>query len=371
MERKPVVLIMTSTDEYGKVSEVLAEAIRKVGTHNVVVLNETRYDTRFNKISRLDGLMFLNDEYKLLVAKKTTPQQILKGKPSKKSADKLKGRVRRIANAVKRYNPEFLLTVTPYAHCAVAEAKERAGFGHNVINIPDSFVLRKHFAADGAADAYIVENGDIKAELVKNGVPSRKIMTMGLPLDAEKVTPIEVETKKQELGLPKTTTVFLNASAKDGVAETLKLLADQGSIVNVVCYFEDTRLTPSLRAIADAAESGGNNIVLLSKEEMFDEYLSVSDIVITRYDPSVLYKCFKMGKPVISFSDNDFAAANLDYLVSKNLVMRAADTIDVVALIYKLMQTDTASVFVENGEKWTEMYSVENIVNYLTSYIGT
>lgn len=108
--------------------------------------------------------------------------------------------MRRIANAVKRYNPEFLLTVTPYAHCAVAEAKERAGFGHNVINIPDSFVLRKHFAADGAADAYIVENGDIKAELVKNGVPSRKIMTMGLPFDAEKVTPIEVETKNRNWG---------------------------------------------------------------------------------------------------------------------------------------------------------------------------
>ena len=46
MERRPVILIMTSTGEYGNVSRVVAEAVRKEGSHNVVVLDESKYDSR-------------------------------------------------------------------------------------------------------------------------------------------------------------------------------------------------------------------------------------------------------------------------------------------------------------------------------------
>lgn len=43
MKRKPVVLILTSTDERGGAAGNLAAAIRADGIHNVVVLDERKY----------------------------------------------------------------------------------------------------------------------------------------------------------------------------------------------------------------------------------------------------------------------------------------------------------------------------------------
>lgn len=77
--------------------------------------------------------------------------------------------------------------------------------------------------------------------------------------------------------------------------------------------------------------------------------MRVSDIVVTRYDPVVIYKCFKAGKPVIAFGRSAEEMRNLEYLAANGLIMLARSDIDVVALIYKLMQTDTASEFVEKG----------------------
>lgn len=121
----------------------------------------------------------------------------------------------------------------------------------------------------------------------------------GASFDAPRVTPAETEDGKQELGLPRTPTVFVNAGGKDAV-EILGLLADQGDIINIACYAEDVKLLAALRTRADRAETR-SNVVLITRKDMFREYLLMSDIVITRFEPSVVYTCFKAGKPVIAF----------------------------------------------------------------------
>ena len=211
----------------------------------------------------------------------------------------------------------------------------------------------------------------MKAALVERGVPSRKVMVMGLPFDAVRLTPIEREARKQELGLPKTPTVFLNARKSADSEELLGLLTDQGNILNTVCYTRDIKEVAALRAVADA-DGGGGGVIVLTKEDLFDEYLSVSDIVVTSYDPSVLYKCFKTGKSVIvAEREGSKHDKDLEYLAAQGLILRAAHNIDTVALIYKLMQTDTAAQFAEKGEERTEMFSLDNLAGYLTGYIST
>ena len=55
MYRKRIILILTSRDEPDNVSQKLAEAIRKIGTHNVVVMSDDRYGSA-TKLSALDRL---------------------------------------------------------------------------------------------------------------------------------------------------------------------------------------------------------------------------------------------------------------------------------------------------------------------------
>ena len=254
MERKPVIVIMTSRGEFGGASEALAQAVRREGTHNVVILDESKYDSRA-RFSRLDKLMQISDEYRMVADKRMTAKEAFRyDREGERSGGRMGRRSRRIANAVKRYRPEFLLAVTPYACAVAAEAKRKAGFGTSVIYMMNGFVVHGEGAVHDA-DCYIVENGDMKAELVQRGVPSRKVMVLGLPFDAPDLTPIEKEAKKQELGLPRTPTVFLNERGKRERAELLRLLTDQGNILNTVCYTGDPASVASLRAISD--EEGG------------------------------------------------------------------------------------------------------------------
>ena len=43
MYRKRIILILTSRDESDDISQKIAEAIRKIGTHNAVVMSDDKY----------------------------------------------------------------------------------------------------------------------------------------------------------------------------------------------------------------------------------------------------------------------------------------------------------------------------------------
>lgn len=362
MKRKPVVLILTSTDERGGAAGNLAAAIRADGIHNVVVLDERKYGAApFLPGKKGREISFLLEKRRLDAALAAAG---LRGKRKGRA----RGRNRRIANAVKRYAPEYVLTVTPYAQAAFSEAKRKRGFEAKSVHCVISFVLPSVNVAAYAADVYLVENAEMKEALAAKGIPSGHIAVTGLPFDADEVTPIEREAGKQELGLPRTPTVFVNAEGRDA-EEILGLVVDQGDIVNVACFADDVSLLGALRKRADEAETR-SNVVIVTRKDMFDDYLKMSDIVVTRYEPSVIYRCFKAGKPVIAFGGGGAAERDLAYLDSRKLVMRARSDIDVVALIYKFMQTDTASEYVENGLGRTRMFSIGNTAGFLETRMG-
>lgn len=338
MQRKPIILILNSRDENGNVAERVAAEVKKIGSHNVVVIDDDKYGS----------------EPKTPIAEKLS----VSGKFAKKRAV-------RIANSVKRYRPAFILAVTPYAYASAVDAKKKQAFATEIIYLMPYFVVDKTYEDTGV---FIVENTDMKAQLVAQGIPSKKVMTMGLPFDVEKKTPLEIAAAKQELGLPRTTSILLNAEPKDGAEELFSLLLDQGDVINIVVYCEDAKTVPLLRAKADAARA--TNAIILQNADQYDEYLSACDAVITRFDRQTIYKCFKLNKPVITFGGGEPASKELNYLVEKGLVLRANENIEIVGLIYRLMQTGVAASYVQAADKWVELSSLGNIASYLVTYIG-
>lgn len=70
MYRKRIILILTSRDESDGISQKIAEAIRKIGTHNVVVISDDKYGSA-TKLSAIDRLMDKGSEYQYLLEKRT------------------------------------------------------------------------------------------------------------------------------------------------------------------------------------------------------------------------------------------------------------------------------------------------------------
>lgn len=358
MQRKPIILILTSRDEKANISQQLAQSIRKVGTHNVVIIGDDKYGSA-QKITKLDRLLNLKEEYQQVLAEKAK---------KKKVGGKRRGRDTRIANAIKRYRPELVLAVTPYAYYVLTEAKKKTGFESSIFYIMPYFVLDKQ-TYDEVDTTFIVENQDVKSALVGQGVPSKRVLTMGLPYEIDKKTPIEISAMKQELGLPKTLSIFLNAGKKNGVNELFRLLLDQGNVINTVVYAGDNKLSAELRVLADSYKA--NNVVISQKAEQFDEYLTACDVVVTKHDIATIYKAFKLGKPVIVLSTGEHSNREIEYLVHHGLVMHARENIEIVGLMYRLIETGVAATYVRAGEKWVESADIENITNYLVSYMRT
>ncbi len=360
MQRKPIILILTSRDEIDCVSKKIEEQIVKIGTHNVVVVSDDKYGAVKSQ-SAIDKLIDSGSEIQFL--KENKDRGVIRDRFTLRS---LSRRVNRINNLIKRYHPEYILCVTPYAHHCALEAKRRARFQTQILYICQNFTTQKGF--DDETAVFIVENADLKASLVRNGARSKSIMTMGLPFDISKKTTEEIATIKQDMGLSKNKTVFLKVGAKSKLREIFSIMLDQGSVFNLAVYCPDQKEKQLLGSMAVRVDM---NVTFVSSQDKIDEYLSVCDMAITDYDPSVIYKCFKLGiVPIVLEGGSVQAQNDVDYLVSHNLVMRAKDELDVVGLTYQIMQTHAEDAIIENARKWVEFNSLENIANFLVSYIA-
>ncbi len=361
MYRKRIILILTSRDEPNGLSQNLAEAIRKIGTHNVVVVSDDKYGSA-TKLSALDRIMDSGGEYQYLLERKD--KGVIRDKFKFKSLSK---RVNRINNLIKRFHPEYILCMTPYAHHCATEAKRRARFNTQIIYMMQTFTLSKR-VHDDATNVYIVENADVKADLVRYGIKSKDIMVMGLPYEIECLHPDQITLKKRELGLPKVKTVFVNVHDKKELFKVFSLLLDQGEIANLVVYCDDVKTVQTLSSLSVKVPS--MKVVFIQSPDAFDDSLQVCDVAVTQYDVATLYKCFKLGIPSIVLSGNEHEQSDISYLVGHGLCLKAKDNLDMVGLLYKLLQTDTGYKISDAGKKWVEYSSIDNIANFLSAYIA-
>lgn len=361
MNRKPIIVIMTSRDEADEISKKLAEAIEKVGTHNVVIISDEKYGS-VAKRSALDRLMDNGSEYQYLLERKDRGVLKERLKPRKFSK-----RVNRIKNMIKRFRPEYILCLTPYAHHCAVEAKRRLKFDTQIIYMLQTFTVPRR-GLDESTSVYIVENADVKAELVRGGIRSKNIMTMGLPFEIQKKTAEEIADAKQELGLPRTKSVYVNIKDGKTLSDVFDLLLDQGDIASLVVYCDNAKTRQQLSS--SAVQVPGVTVIFVQSAEKVDEYLSVCDLAITTYETALIYKCFKLGIPSIIYSKDEHAMNDINYLVSHDLCLRAKEDIEIIALEYKLLQTELAEEIGSNGLKWAELNTLENIANFLASYIA-
>ncbi len=360
MRRKPIILILTSRDEIGREAELIKSAVLAHGTHNVVVLTDAQYGKRA-KTSKIDRLLDSGGDYINILEKRDRSllREKLKAQPHSIVA-------RRVANAVLRYNPEYILAITPYAHHCAVVAKQKAQFTAPILYYVNTFAADSR-AYDDSTDVFIVDNQGVKTDLVKSGVAPGRIITLGLPFTAERKSFLEIASRKQELGLPKTRTVFLfekNAKIRD---ELFELLSDQGDIINLIVYAEEGKHTAEMRA---RAADSGITAVFFSKTDDVDEFMSVSDMAVTCFDVSVIYKCFKLGIPAVVKTEGKRHAKDVRYLAENSLALKITDSIDVVRCVYALLQTDEYTRIVKAGDKYSEHSSVDSIAEYLVGYVS-
>lgn len=358
-DKKPIILIITSHDEKGNVSSNLSNAIKDVGTHNVVIISDDKYSqygqAKFSKRIN-EKIVSVYEKYLQKKDDKIKAENNLK-KGKNTSA-------RRIRNAIIRYNPTCVVCVTQFAHVVACQAKSLFKFSTPIICVVDKFTCENIYNIETAA--YIVDNQEQKQALIRYGALSKDVLVMGLPYVALKKTQLEIETLKQNLGIPNTTTVLIDFRGKSVEMEIFNLLIDQGRICNVIAFVADSDLS-KIRKIIN--EKGASNVQLITSVEDYDNYIAVADIIFTDSDAALISKGFQLGKPVCCYDPKN--REELTFLLSKGLIVRAKEPIDIVDCLYALLETNKKDSLIQAGLKWVEFADISNIANYVCAYINT
>ncbi|MEG1529126.1 MAG: hypothetical protein RR405_02130, partial [Clostridia bacterium] len=72
---------------------------------------------------------------------------------------------------------------------------------------------------------------------------------------------------------------------------------------------------------------------------------------------------------VVTLGKGENTVKDINYLVANGLLFYAKDNMDIVALLYKLLQTDVSVKVVAAAEKWVEFCSLDNIASFLDNYL--
>ena len=350
----PYILIVTSKEEKGIVSSQIKNYFDDKKSHYVVIMDEDDYGKNVKWLGGLNNLINKLPSLKELRKKCDSGKQ-----------KKIKGYSRRINNAIKRFKPTAVVCPTTYGLLITLAANVDGCFNTQIVSLSTDFTLDKN-TVDSKVDKYIVENEEIKDALISNGIPNTDVFTLGIPFSATPINQEEKTALKDKLGLRDVPTVFVCVNNGSENLEVLDMLFDQGDIINVVAYVDDKKLLNELRKKVEAKSC--DNVQLFDKLNLYGDYLSVSDILITNYEAATVSKAFLLGKAVIAFAPKGEVQKNdVIYLEENKLIAYAKSSQDVIIKLYDVLQTELNVELVNNAKNRVKTGQLAEICEFLAT----
>ncbi len=282
----------------------------------------------------------------------------------------LRGKTKRIYNAILRFNPDVILVTTKEGFHESIVAKRRMHFPNPIVVLMNLFSLDRSFYSP-YADAYIVENIDMKNKITSLGFPSNKIFVLGLPIVENMPSVDFIVKKKAHLGLNMNPTIYLSGG-KVGSREmfpVFQLLLDQGNMINIIADCGKNRMLHSdiLKLIDEKKVQ--NVKVYLNTDGKVENTLIAADCVMTVFDSELIYRSFLLNIPVIAYApDNASEEADLEYLASKSLIYYAHDYNFAIIGLYNILQTNLGKQLAESASVRTSANGLSEICELLANY---
>ena len=324
--KKKMILILTSEDQSLEVALNL-KTLLQTAENRVIIISDKQYRSKFeycyigNKIHRGK---YYSKEISFIEKKK-----LLKFFMHRT--------IKRIANAIYRYEPDLIITLTPFAHYIAIRAKQDFKNEVTIVDYIFRFILEDRIYNDFVTDKFVVENSSMREQLIKMGVKNKNIANLGFPFKLNKLSNEEIEDIKKK---------------------------DQGKKFNIVINTHNNKFLDSLyRKVA-----GMNlNVIFTADRSEFDTYLSFANFLVTDFNVVNIYKAFSVDVPIIAVGHENDDINNLKQLEESGLVLLATENTKVISYLYDMFQTDIKEKLIKNVTEKMQYISEENIRSYLLS----
>ncbi|MDI6780746.1 MAG: glycosyltransferase [bacterium] len=200
-----------------------------------------------------------------------------------------------IAQNIKEFQPEVIVSTHPFLAAAVGTLKKHAqhsstGKGEKGLNIPLISVATDFhvhsFGINKQVDIFVVPCEEMAVHLKKKGVPAEKIAVKGIPVNLKFFVPIEadaVKEQKEQLGFDKDKPIILILFGGFGIGPVLDLLEAfrdvKKSFQLAIIIGKDKKLKEKAKAIT---QNFNCRVRVFGFIDNMQEFMSIADILITK-----------------------------------------------------------------------------------------
>ena len=235
-------------------------------------------------------------------------------------------RFRKVDNILARFDPDVVLCFTPKAHNKAIEAKQRLGMKETAVYafITD-YALNKAYI-NYQSDGYLVQNDNVRGELLANNVAEGKIHVVGMPFDSARVLEYDRGEVAEAMGIDTSLPTVTLDGGRYGVA-TLKdafaALADYSDRLNLVVLTGGSKsILGFVKSYVKAKGIDKNVYVIEQVTDMWKIY-DITDVLVTAPTIVTIYEaCIKNIPCVLIKPINVHDSENAEYIAAGQLAQR-------------------------------------------------
>lgn len=235
----------------------------------------------------------------------------------------------KLNHLIQRINPDLIVSTHPFSTQMCAILKKKNKISCKIATIMTDYVPHNQWlVGSNYMDYFFVAHENMKAELIKSGVEESKIFATGIPLSNRF---LEAHNKSEifsNLGLsPDKTTILFFAGGEFGLGRNTTYMVLK-AIIRLFKDFQviaiagrNKKMKERFEELVDSTSSE-NRIKVLSYTNLVPEFMSISNIVITKPGGLTITECLASGLPVVVINPiPGQEEENAQFLVDNNIAI--------------------------------------------------
>lgn len=237
---------------------------------------------------------------------------------------------------ITKYKPNLIICTHFVAANILNYWKKKYGFKYQVwLTITD---YEAHSLwVDSDVDLNFVALPEVANYLVKNGIDKNKIKVTGIPIDLKFTKKYNKEKILRKFGLNKhfTISIFSGGFGMGPVEEIVRTIRTIGKINILVVAGKNEELRKKLEKIVE----GNKNIKVFGFVNNMEEFMVVSDLIISKPGGLTVSESMALGTPLIMSNPiPGQEEANVRFLLQNKAGLRADEPLKIVKLIKKILK---------------------------------
>ncbi len=230
---------------------------------------------------------------------------------------------------MEEYNPDIIISTHFFASILASKYLKNNLIQSKIYTVITDYevhaVWTKSFKYE---EAIIVSNKEMSKELIDKGVPKNKIKVFGIPLSDAFCAELDVKTCKKKLKLDngRLTILFFGGGNNSSVSfPFLEHLIREKYDFNII--FIAGKNNDLKKQVNDLVKKEGTkNIQVLGFVDGVKEYMTASDLVITKPGGLTVTECLFLKKPMLLINKSaGQEKANYKYLVKNKFALKASN----------------------------------------------